>query len=345
MEKCIENLKERMKDVAPIEMEMPGFEFIPTVVRYLKSRDWNIDEAEKLLRNTIEYRRRLNLIDIDCRWCHERPGYHTMRQVGFDESGRPVIYSNFRQAATHRYSAEDSVTHVSYIIENAKLTMKPGISTWVFVVDCSGMTLPLCNPKLGYGVTQTLADHYPERLGMVICLNHNAVFHAVWKAIKVFLQANTASKVKLVRPMSKVKETFQEYFSDELTNWLLEEIKLNKKPPLCESQKQFWACPEKEGSHDPRGCPSYVSKYVEKYFEKKELSKQRVHKPFPPIIDSLAGKLCDVTPCSPIEDVSSSDVSRTSSDEGEFDLDKVDEIEIPDKFIIESSASKQSSVS
>lgn len=61
------------------------------------------------------------------------------RQVGFDESGRPVIYSNFRQAATHRYSAEDSITHVSYIIENAILTMNPGISTWVFVVDCSGM--------------------------------------------------------------------------------------------------------------------------------------------------------------------------------------------------------------
>lgn len=55
-----------------------------------------------------------------------------------------MIYSNFRQAVTHRYSAEDSITHVSYIIEKAKLTMKPGISTWVFVVDCSGNDSVVC---------------------------------------------------------------------------------------------------------------------------------------------------------------------------------------------------------
>lgn len=140
----MQSLKDRMKDVQPIEGDEDFFPNDSTIVRYLKSRDWNVDEAEKMLRNTIEFRRRTNVIDIDCRWCHERPGFHTMRQVGFDESGRPVIYSNFRQAATHRYCAEDSITHVSYIIENAKLTMKPGISTWVFVVDCSGNDSVVC---------------------------------------------------------------------------------------------------------------------------------------------------------------------------------------------------------
>lgn len=340
----MQSLKDRMKDVPPIEGDEDFFPSDSTIVRYLKSRDWNVDEAEKMLRNTIEFRRRTNVIDIDCRWCHERPGFHTMRQVGFDESGRPVIYSNFRQAATHRYCAEDSITHVSYIIENAKLTMKPGISTWVFVVDCSGMSLPLCNPKLGYGVTQTLADHYPERLGMVICLNHNAVFHAVWKAIKVFVHRNTASKVNLVRSMSKVKELFHEYFSDELTNWLLDEIKLNKKGPLCDSQQRFWERPAKKGSHDPRGCPSYVAEYVDNYLEKKETSNQRVHRPFPTIIDSLSGKCCKVQSNSSRDEASLSDVSGTSSD-CELDSEKADDIDIPDEFKIDNSAVKQISVS
>jgi len=60
------------------------------------------------------------------------------RQVGFDEAGRPVIYSCFSQADTHKNSVEDSITHCTYLIENAKRTMKPGVTTWVFIIDCSG---------------------------------------------------------------------------------------------------------------------------------------------------------------------------------------------------------------
>ena len=206
------------------------------------------------------------------------------------------------------------------------------------------MTLPLCNPKLGYGVTQNLADHYPERLGLVICLNHNAAFHAVWKAIKVFLHRNTASKVKLVRSLSKIKEVFQEHFSDELTNWLLEEIKLNKKGPLCDSQQKFWERPFKKDCHDPRGCPSYVSDFVESYFEKKETCKQRIHRPFPTIIDSLSGKKCDVTPNSSEDHASFNDVSGTSSDD-ELYCSKADKVEIPDEYKIDSSTVEPKRVS
>jgi hypothetical protein len=60
------------------------------------------------------------------------------RQVGFDESGRPVIYSCFAQASNSRNTVEDSVTHSTYLIENAKKTMPLGVSTWVFIMDCSG---------------------------------------------------------------------------------------------------------------------------------------------------------------------------------------------------------------
>ena len=65
--------------------------------------------------------------------------YYFQRQVGFDEGGRPVIYSSFCQAATHRYSVEDSIVHITYLIENAKRSMGPGVSTWVWIIDCTGM--------------------------------------------------------------------------------------------------------------------------------------------------------------------------------------------------------------
>ena len=52
--------------------------------------------------------------------------------------GRPVIYSCFAQATMSHPTVEDSVAHVTYLIEKAKLTMPAGVHSWVFVIDCTG---------------------------------------------------------------------------------------------------------------------------------------------------------------------------------------------------------------
>lgn len=119
-----------------------------------------------------------------------------------------------------------------------------------------------CNPKLGHGVTQVMSSHYPECLGLVICINHNPVFQGVYKAIKVFLDPNTAAKVVLVGNKKKRLELFNKRFPPELTDWLTQEIKLNKQEPIPESQTQFWLPPEVAEAHDPRGCPSYIREHI-----------------------------------------------------------------------------------
>lgn len=286
-DKVIGELRGRLTNVEPLEGEPDFFTSTETLCRFLKARDWNIDVAEKALKTTIDYRRTLQPLDVDCKWCHEQPGYHSMRQVGFDELGRPVIYSSFTQTTARKITVDDSIRHVTYLIENAKLTMKPGVTTWVFIIDCTGLSLPLCNPRLGYGVTQVMSNHYPERLGMVICLNHSPVFQGVWRAIKAFLHPTTVAKMLLVRSRSKVQQTFSKYFSEELTNWLLDEIKLNKQKPLPMSQRTFWDEPSGEGVHDPRGCPSYVKDFVEPYSEKSFAAIRGLHKPHPTVLDSI----------------------------------------------------------
>lgn len=266
----IAELKQRVAKISPLEDEPDFITSDETIVRFLKSRDWHLDEAEQMLTETVEYRRKRHPQTLDCLWCHNRPGFHSMRQVGHDEAGRPVLYANFAQASTIKNTTEDSVAHVTYLIENAKRTMAPGVSTWVFVIDCTGMTLSSCNPKLGYGVTNVLSKHYPERLGLVICLNHSPVFNGVWKAMKKFLHPQTAAKVCLVRSKAKMAELFSELFCPELSAWLLTEITLNKQKPLPESQQEFWnplpggkaGCEE---GHDPRGCPAYVRQYIDTF--------------------------------------------------------------------------------
>ncbi len=154
------------------------------------------------------------------------------------------------------------------------------------------MTIQACNPKLGYGVSQVLSNYYPERLGLVICINHNRMFAGVWKAIKVFLHPNTVSKMHLLRSKKKIRDLFQKHFSDELTEWLVEEIRLNKQRPVAMSQRKFWTKPP-AGAHDPRGCPSYVEDYIEPLEMNVKL--RNSYQPHPNIRDDAKGLLGNVT--------------------------------------------------
>ncbi|CAL1547669.1 unnamed protein product [Lymnaea stagnalis] len=295
--KEIAALKQRMKEVTPLPQEPQFATADETIVRFLKANDWKYKDAEKALLNTVEYRRLTQPLTVDCHHCHARPGFHSMRQVGFDESGRPVMYSSFAQASVHKNSVEDLVTHLIYLIENAKATMENGVTTWVFVIDCTWMTFGACNPKLGYNVTNILASHYPERLGLVICVNINPVFHGVWKALKKLLSPGTVSKVKLVRSEAKIRQVFSTFFSEELAAWLTDELALNRSKPLPKSQLEFWNPPTLEGSHDPRGSPAYIQRCVQQFKHSDAIfvpGQPKRHCPHPNIIDALQTKVTAV---------------------------------------------------
>ncbi|XP_035826024.1 SEC14 cytosolic factor [Aplysia californica] len=325
---AMSSLKERMRDVTPLPDEPEFTTSDETIVRFLKSTGWKYKDAEKALLQTVEYRRKNQPLRLDCEWCHTRPGYHSMRQVGHDESGRPVVYANFAQASTHKNSVDDVIGHVTYLIENAKATMAPGSSTWVFVIDCTGMTLSACNPKLGYGMSNVLSHHYPERLGMVICVNHSPMFHGVWKALKKLLSPATVSKMRLVRSESKIRQAFSTFFPDDLSAWLLDEIALNRQKPLPQGQQEFWNPPPEPSTHDPRGCPSYVRNYLNGFSRRSSAlvpGQPKPHLPHPNIVDSLGSRVKAVS-LNPEEEAERAEAIAASADSysassGEDDLD------------------------
>jgi hypothetical protein len=194
--------------------------------------------------------------------------------------------------------------------------MTGDVSTWVFIMDCTGMTLPACNPRVGYGITHAMATYYPERLGLVICIHHNPVFQGVWNAFKVFLDPNTVAKMQLLRKKSKFSKAFTEHFDAELSSWVMEEVKLNKKLTKHRTsynpQREFWKAPEtptvdgavgaaatkpSATTHDPRGCPSYVKKYIDTFLSssnKWQPGQQPIHHPHPNIVDELRGVIKQV---------------------------------------------------
>lgn len=175
-----------------------------------------------------------------------------------------------------------------FLLEQAFLTMKDGAEACVWVMDCTGMFVSACNPRIAYAVNQVVSYHYPERLGLVLGLNAGMLMKGAWAAIKPFIASRTASKLRFLPSPLTADSFMNEKIGKELAMWLVEEAELNAEKPLRQSQNVFWEAPPRTESHDPRGCRTYVDQFLLPYYstlaEKGELA---VHKPHPDMIEAL----------------------------------------------------------
>ena len=81
----------------------------------------------------------------------------------------------------------------------------------------------------------------------------------------MFIDENSADKMKLVSKQQKMHALFEELFDPEMAKWISDEIKLNRQDPVPPGQKEFWKPPVVSCQHDPRGCQKYVTKFVDTY--------------------------------------------------------------------------------
>lgn len=228
-----------------------------TLPRYLRARDWNVAAATKQLTETLEWRGEYKPMSITCTYCETDPGYHSWRQVGFDREGRAVTYSCCAQGRTSGLVPEDCIMHAVYLLENMVPSLIPGTETYVWVLDFTGITMGSCNPRLAAATNRIMSRHYPERLGYALMINAPWIFNATWVAMKTFVDAKTVAKITFVKD-SELRTVLHERFTDELADWMEEEITINR--AITQQQIEFWKAPA--SGHDPRGCASYIKDYI-----------------------------------------------------------------------------------
>eukprot|EP00911_Craspedida_sp_UC1_P000349 UC1_evm1s269 len=258
----IEELREAIKDVPDAE----GYaEDERTLVRYLRARNWKVKKAADMLKASLLWRADYRPSTRSCTYCQERTGYHSWRQVGYDKEGRPVTYSCISQGETSGLVPEDCVLHAACLIENMVPSCKQDASTYVWVLDFTGITMGSCNPRLALATNKLMANHYPERLGYVLLVNAPWLFNATWAAVKLAMDADTVAKIIFVKD-SQLHDTLHERFPPELAEWTEKEIELNRRIKEVPHQVEWYkAPPEGHEYHDPRGCPSYLEESVLPY--------------------------------------------------------------------------------
>eukprot|EP00656_Telonema_subtile_P016638 TRINITY_DN18807_c0_g1_i2.p1 TRINITY_DN18807_c0_g1~~TRINITY_DN18807_c0_g1_i2.p1 ORF type:complete len:332 (+),score=61.41 TRINITY_DN18807_c0_g1_i2:278-1273(+) len=169
------------------------------LLRFLRATKGDALAASERLQKTLAWRITERPERWACQYCEQTPGQHTLRQVGFDRLNRAVLYCSFVQSAVGSFTAEDTVRHWVYVMENALRSSEADSVVWLN--DFSGFSINAMKPSIGKSVYRLLAEHYPEQLGVFVGVNAPSIFQFLWKGIEVILDPSTKHKV-LYTPVS-----------------------------------------------------------------------------------------------------------------------------------------------
>ncbi|KAI0658384.1 CRAL-TRIO domain-containing protein [Cubamyces menziesii] len=174
-----------------------------TIPRYMRAAKWNLEDAKRRLKGTLEWRRdfKPDLIPPDevriesetGKMCEYSPGACILN--GFDNEGRPILY--MRPGRENTETSPRQLRHLVWCLERAKDFMPPGQESLVIIVDYKSTTLRT-NPSISVArkVLNILQNHYVETLGRALVVNLPMLLNFFYKGISPFLDPVTRDKMR-----------------------------------------------------------------------------------------------------------------------------------------------------
>uniref|UniRef100_A0A3B1IUD5 SEC14-like protein 1 n=1 Tax=Astyanax mexicanus TaxID=7994 RepID=A0A3B1IUD5_ASTMX len=180
------------------------------VLRFLRSRDFNLEKAREALCQTLTWRKQHQVDFLLDTWACPQllHDYYAGGWHHHDKDGRPLYILRLGQMDTkglvRALGEECLLRHVLSINEeglrrceeNTKLFGRP-ISCWSCVVDLEGLNMRhLWRPgvKALLRIIEVVEVNYPETLGRLLILRAPRVFPVLWTLISPFIDENTRRK-------------------------------------------------------------------------------------------------------------------------------------------------------
>ncbi|XP_051995931.1 SEC14-like protein 1 [Xyrauchen texanus] len=180
------------------------------VLRFLRSRDFNLDKAKEALCHTLTWRKQHQMDFLLDTWlCPQLlQDYYTGGWHHHDKDGRPLYILRLGQMDTkglvRTLGEETLLRHVMSINEEGlrlceettKIFGKP-ISCWTCLVDLEGLNMRhLWRPgiKALLRIIELVGANYPETLGRLLILRAPRVFPVLWTLVSPFIDENTRKK-------------------------------------------------------------------------------------------------------------------------------------------------------
>lgn len=196
-------------------------------LRYLVARSYDTKKAYTMLENTVKWWRETGCENWVCDTCLKDPNQHMGQFVGWDLEHRPVMFMSMRWGPERKNPLRHMICSFNHMIR----MMPVGVEKWVCVTDFETYShLRDGKPSMGLGVIRTIQDHFPERLGKMICINPPTMFWVLWKLFQPVVDPVTKTKVEFLYTEDKpsVYESFPALFPPHLAQFLYDSFNRSK---------------------------------------------------------------------------------------------------------------------
>lgn len=200
-ESKILELHEKVKEIMDDSMPVPSY---PTLLRFLRARDFNVEKAFQLLQETVKWRQANNvdqmLVDV------KHPAVITKHFPGAwhqsDKDGRPLyilrlghmdvkgLLKSIGEEVLLKLAIQICEEGLQLIEQATKKLGKP-VLNWSLLCDLEGLSMRhLWRPgvKALLNIIETVERNYPETLGRVFIVRAPRVFPIAWTIVSTFIR-------------------------------------------------------------------------------------------------------------------------------------------------------------
>ncbi|KAL0487734.1 CRAL-TRIO domain-containing protein [Acrasis kona] len=173
--------------------------------RYLSGLQWNVENAQKQLHETVIWRESYKPQDIRLKDLKPIAESGWLFHFGFDKQSRPIIYVLMGKDKTEN-TEENKLLKFKYFVYINELCIKrmpEGVHNITWIVDLKDSTVSMALVKQMKDMFVKLGDYYTERLAKCIVVNVGFYLNLMWQFVKPFLAQETVDKYTLIKYTDK----------------------------------------------------------------------------------------------------------------------------------------------
>ncbi|KAK9441222.1 CRAL/TRIO domain protein [Metarhizium brunneum] len=199
------------------------------LLRFLRARKWDVEKALIMLISAMNWRHTKMKVDQDIMEngeagaaADEKNGGEKAKKLGqdflkqsrmgksflhgTDKEGRPICVVRVCLHKAGDQSPESLERYTVFIIETARLALKPPVDTANIIFDMTGFTLANMDYHPVKFMIQCFEANYPESLGVVLVHNAPWLFQGIWRVIRGWLDPVVAAKVHFTNYRTGLEE-------------------------------------------------------------------------------------------------------------------------------------------
>jgi hypothetical protein len=207
---ALNKLRPRVRDVLSEEVLNDD----RALIRWLKARNYNVDKAEQMLRESVQWRVVLKADTI--LQTYKIPEvvekYYAFNMTGTDREGSPVWLYRIGKIDFKGLLASISMTEmvncaIIYFMEHCMQVMKEqskkngkNIDTYYVIIDCDGLSFRQLTHKPAIDFLRAVSEIvdvcYPETVKKMVVINSAGLFKLLFALVRPFMSQETTDKFK-----------------------------------------------------------------------------------------------------------------------------------------------------